>query len=94
MPQRQRGDRRALKNNPVDLLFLDIEMPGANGFHVVEEVGLVHMPITVFVTAHNQYAVKAFEIHAPTISPNLSELERLQALVLASKSVRPLKPRS
>ncbi len=71
----------ALKNNPVDLLFLDIEMPGANGFHVVEEVGLVHMPITVFVTAHNQYAVKAFEIHALDYLTKPVEPERLQASV-------------
>ncbi len=84
----------ALKENPVDLLFLDIEMPGANGFHVIEEVGLAHMPLTVFVTAHNQYAVKAFEIHALDYLTKPVEPERLQASVSRSKSASPLRPRS
>jgi two-component system, LytTR family, response regulator len=71
----------ALKRDPVDLLFLDIEMPGANGFHVIEEVGLAHMPLTVFVTAHHQYAVRAFEIHALDYLTKPVERERLQASV-------------
>jgi two-component system LytT family response regulator len=54
----------ALKKNKVDLLFLDIQMPGKDAFAVVEDVGLSHMPMTVFVTAHNEYAVEAFEVHA------------------------------
>lgn len=52
-----------LKTSPVDLLFLDIQMPGKDGFDVVEEIGLPNMPMTVFVTAHNEYAVEAFEMH-------------------------------
>jgi two-component system, LytTR family, response regulator len=82
----------ALKEHAADLLFLDIEMPGANGFHVIEEVGLAHMPLTVFVTAHNQYAVRAFEIHALDYLTKPVEPERLQASVsrvkerLASKA--------
>lgn len=49
-----------------DLVFLDIQMPGLNGFQVVEELsasGCV-MPQVVFVTAFDQYAIKAFDIHA------------------------------
>jgi two-component system LytT family response regulator len=53
-----------LKSEPVDLLFLDIEMPGGSGLEVVELIGIARMPPTVFVTAHNEYAVRAFEIHA------------------------------
>jgi two-component system LytT family response regulator len=53
-----------LKSKPVDLLFLDIQMPGSTGFEVIEAVGVTHMPLTVFVTAYNDYAVKAFEVHA------------------------------
>jgi len=53
-----------LKANPVDLLFLDIQMPGRDGFGVIEDIGLPNMPMTVFVTAHNEYAVEAFEVHA------------------------------
>ena len=49
-----------------DLMFLDIQMPGLNGFDVLEtiiEQGL-KMPMVVFVTAFDQYALKAFEVHA------------------------------
>ena len=49
-----------------DLIFLDIQMPGLNGFEVVEaiiEQGL-HLPMVVFVTAFDQYAMQAFEVHA------------------------------
>jgi len=54
----------SLKSAKTDLLFLDIQMPGKNGFEVIEEVGSGNMPITVFVTAHNEHAVDAFEVHA------------------------------
>lgn len=54
----------AVKSQPIDLAFLDIEMPGTNGFDVIEQVGTAKMPHTIFVTAHNNYAVKAFEVHA------------------------------
>jgi len=53
-----------LKTQPVDLLFLDIQMPGNTGFDVMDQIGLARMPLTVFVTAHHNYAVKAFEVHA------------------------------
>src|SRR5262245_26392498 len=47
-----------------DLLLLDIQMPGLDGFGVVEEIGAECMPATIFVTAHDQYALKAFEVSA------------------------------
>jgi two-component system LytT family response regulator len=47
-----------------DLMFLDIQMPGMDGFEVVERVASDHLPIVVFVTAHDRYALKAFETHA------------------------------
>ena len=47
-----------------ELLFLDIKMPGLDGFGVVEEVGPQNMPATVFVTAYGEFALKAFECHA------------------------------
>jgi two-component system, LytTR family, response regulator len=55
---------KSLKAAQTDLLFLDIQMPGRDGFEVIEEIGPGNMPITVFVTAHNQHAVNAFEVHA------------------------------
>jgi two-component system, LytTR family, response regulator len=54
----------ALKTSSIDLLFLDIQMPGADGFDVIESIGLSNMPFTVFVTAHSEFAVEAFKVHA------------------------------
>jgi two-component system, LytTR family, response regulator len=69
----------ALKESRFDVLFLDIQMPGIDGFEVFERVGSVHMPVTVFVTAHNQYAVQAFEVHALDYLTKPVEADRLQA---------------
>ncbi|HKN15396.1 MAG: LytR/AlgR family response regulator transcription factor [Terracidiphilus sp.] len=55
---------KSLKAAKTDLLFLDIQMPGRDGFEVIQEIGPANMPITVFVTAHNEHAVNAFEVHA------------------------------
>jgi two-component system LytT family response regulator len=52
-----------LQQSP-DLVFLDLQMPGMDGFGVIEAVGLERMPPTVFVTAHDEYAVRAFEVQA------------------------------
>ena len=49
--------------NP-DLVFLDIQMPELDGFGVVREVGVTEMPTVVFVTAFDEHALKAFEVHA------------------------------
>jgi two-component system LytT family response regulator len=53
-----------LHSQPVDLLFLDIQMPHIDGLGVVQEIGMLHLPPTVFVTAYQDYAVRAFEIQA------------------------------
>jgi two-component system LytT family response regulator len=53
-----------LKPEHVDLLFLDVKMPKIDGFDVIEQVGLQHLPPTVFVTAYHEHAVQAFEVHA------------------------------
>ncbi len=47
-----------------DLVLLDVQMPGASGFDVVDAVGLERMPAVVFVTAFDQHAVAAFDVHA------------------------------
>jgi two-component system LytT family response regulator len=47
-----------------DLVFLDVQMPGMDGFAVVRAVGASRMPAVVFVTAHDRYAVQAFEVNA------------------------------
>jgi two-component system, LytTR family, response regulator len=47
-----------------DLVFLDVQMPELNGFDVIEQVGVDHMPVIVFVTAHDAFALRAFEVQA------------------------------
>jgi two-component system LytT family response regulator len=47
-----------------DLVFLDVQMPGIDGFEVLDRVASSWLPIVVFVTAHDRYAIKAFETHA------------------------------
>lgn len=47
-----------------DAAFLDVQMPGLNGFDLVESVGVKNMPLIVLLTAHDDYALRAFEIAA------------------------------
>ncbi len=47
-----------------DLIFLDIQMPEMDGFDVLERVGAEHIQAIIFVTAFDQYALKAFDVHA------------------------------
>ncbi len=46
-----------------DILFLDIQMPEVGGFDLLEDIGLGAVPVVIFVTAYDQYAIKAFEAH-------------------------------
>jgi two-component system, LytTR family, response regulator len=47
-----------------DLIFLDIQMPGMSGFDVLSSIGPDEMPATIFLTAYDEYALAAFDIHA------------------------------
>ena len=53
-----------LKAAKADLMFLDIQMPGMDGFEVLRSTPPKQRPVVVFVTAYNEYALKAFETHA------------------------------
>jgi two-component system LytT family response regulator len=53
-----------IREQSPDVVFLDIQMPEMDGLEVVEEVGVNQMPVTVFVTAYDKYALRAFEAHA------------------------------
>jgi two-component system LytT family response regulator len=66
-----------LQSKPVDLLFLDVQMPESGGFDVVERVGLRHLPPTIFVTAYHEHAVRAFDVHAVAYLTKPVEPERL-----------------
>jgi two-component system LytT family response regulator len=54
----------AILRDAPDLVFLDIQMPGLGGFEVVEAIGLKLMPHVIFVTAYDEYALRAFEVSA------------------------------
>ena len=55
---------RAIKTHKPDLVFLDIQMPGFDGFSVIGALADIEPPLFVMVTAYNEFAVKAFEAHA------------------------------
>jgi two-component system LytT family response regulator len=54
----------SIRGQPPDLLFLDIQMPGMSGFDVLSQVEHERIPAIVFVTAFDEYALRAFEVHA------------------------------
>src|SRR5262245_18877574 len=66
----------ALRELKPDLLFLDVQMPNLDGFDVVREVGPASMPVLVFITAHDEFAIKAFEAHALDYLLKPVEVER------------------
>lgn len=53
-----------LKANPVDLVFLDIQMPEVDGFQVLEHLDVERLPLIIFVTAFDEFAIKAFDVCA------------------------------
>ena len=55
---------QAIEESPPDVLFLDIQMPELDGFDVLQAVGVGRVPVVIFVTAYDQFALRAFEAHA------------------------------
>jgi two-component system LytT family response regulator len=77
---------KAIRATRPDLVFLDVQMPEMDGFEVVRQIGGAEMPAVVFVTAHDKYAIQAFEINAidyllkPVTEQRFSQaLERVKA---------------
>jgi two-component system LytT family response regulator len=54
----------AIQQLSPELVFLDVQMPAVDGFGVIQQVGPDRMPMVVFVTAYDEYALQAFEVHA------------------------------
>jgi len=55
---------KAITETQPDLVFLDVQMPKLDGFEVLELIDREHAPVVIFVTAYDQYALRAFEAHA------------------------------
>lgn len=69
-----------------DLVFLDVQMPKLDGFGVLESVAQTHLPSIIFVTAYDQYAVKAFDAHAVDYLLKPFKQERFMDAVLRAKT--------
>jgi two-component system LytT family response regulator len=79
----------ALRSKPVDLVFLDVEMPGGNGLQVLNELPAEDRPAVVFVTAHERFALDAFEVQAVDYLLKPFDRERFQtALRRAEEHLR------
>ncbi|MEM8800555.1 MAG: response regulator [Pseudomonadota bacterium] len=72
---------KAVRAEHPHLMFLDIQMPGFNGFQVVQSLVGEDMPLVIFVTAFDQYAVSAFENHALDYLLKPVETERLKQAI-------------
>jgi two-component system LytT family response regulator len=70
-----------------DLVFLDVQMPGLDGFGVVRAVGVEAMPAIIFVTAFDQHALDAFKVHAVDYLLKPIDREQLQFALLRVRSL-------
>src|SRR6266481_8147002 len=55
---------KATQEHRPDLLFLDVQMPRLNGFEVIEALEPTEIPVVIFTTAHDEHAIRAFEVNA------------------------------
>ena len=69
----------ATQEKSPDLIFLDIQMPELDGFAVLDAIKLEPMPVIVFVTAHDKFALRAFEVHAVDYLLKPFDRERFQS---------------
>jgi two-component system, LytTR family, response regulator len=67
-----------IKSTPLDLVFLDMQMPGCDGLQVLAEIPVANRPAIIFATAHEQFALDAFEVQAIDYLLKPFDRERLQ----------------
>jgi two-component system LytT family response regulator len=75
-----------IEREALDLVFLDVQMPEMDGLQVVETVGAAAMPLTVFVTAYDKHAIRAFEANALDYLLKPFSDERWQAALARAKA--------
>lgn len=74
-----------IQNEKPDLVLLDVQMPELDGFAVVEAVGADKMPPVIFVTAHEKFALKAFDVHALDYLLKPYDRERFETAIKRAK---------
>ncbi len=80
---------RLIESLGPDIVFLDVQMPGCDGFEVIQRVGAAQMPTVVFVTAYDEHALRAFEVSAVDYLLKPYEDARFHAaLARATEAVR------
>lgn len=77
----------AIEEESPDIVFLDIQMPEVDGFGVIERLDPDRLPIFVFVTAYEKYAIRAFDVHAIDYLLKPFAPERLRAAVGRARSM-------
>jgi two-component system LytT family response regulator len=78
----------ALRRDPADVLFLDIQMPGMNGFELLAR--LPEQPFVIFTTAYDEYALKAFEVNSIDYLVKPIETEQLARALNKLDRLRPI----
>lgn len=77
---------RMIRETQPDLVFLDVQMPEVDGFDVIRAIGPGRMPLTVFATAYDEFAVAAFEVNAVDYLLKPVEAERFHEAVARARA--------
>jgi len=75
----------AIRSGAPDLLFLDVQMPEMDGFTLLSRLAAAELPVVIFVTAYDHYALRAFEVHAQDYLLKPFDDERFRRAVAHAK---------